>query len=88
MRFTTLLLSTAALAVSASAQTQECRTIVSPAARLACYDKAAPPVAADDGPKLHPNPYRSKVDSTKYMESVGSEDAQLAARMSGICRGC
>lgn len=88
MRLIVLTFLVAGLGGSASAQTHDCRAIPAPAERLACYDKAAPPVAADESPKLHPNPYRSKVDSTKYMESLGSEDAQLTARMNGICRGC
>jgi hypothetical protein len=78
----------AMLGSGALAQTKECRTIPDPTRRLACYDKAAPPIAADDGPNLHPNPYRSKVNSEKYMEPVGAEDAQVTARMNGICRGC
>jgi hypothetical protein len=88
MRLIALIVLAAALGGSASAQTPECRAIADPAKRLACYDKAAPPIAADESPKLHPNPYRSKVDPGKYMDSLGNEDAQVTARMNGICRGC
>lgn len=86
MRLISLMLLVAVLGGSASAQSQECRAVSDPAARLACYDRAAPPVAAE--PKLHPNPYRSKVDAQKYQEPPGGDDAQVTARMNGICRGC
>lgn len=73
---------------TAPAQTADCKLIPDPAARLACYDKAAPPVTNAAKPNLHPNPYRSKLDSAKYMDSLSAEEALVTSRMSGICRGC
>lgn len=73
---------------TALAQTADCKLISDAAARLACYDKGAPPVAAAAKPNAHPNPYRSKIDSGKYMDSLSTEDALVTSRMSGICRGC
>ena len=75
-----------ASAAGAAAQGPDCKVISDAVARLACYDKAAPPVAA--GPRSAANPPRSKVDSEKYMESLSTEDAVVTARMKGICRGC
>ena len=71
----------------AAAQAADCKAISDAAARLACYDKAAPPVAAAAGARTAGNPPRSKVDSEKYMESLSSEAVIVAARMKGICRG-
>jgi hypothetical protein len=76
-----------ASSVSAAAQALDCKAISDAAARLACYDRAAPPVAAA-GPRTGANSPRSKVDSEKYMESLSTEDALVTARMKGICRGC
>lgn len=77
-----------ASSAGAAAQAADCKAISDAAARLACYDKAAPPVGAAAGPRTAADPPRSKVDSEKYMESLSSEDAVVTARMKGICRGC
>jgi hypothetical protein len=88
MRLIALILFVGAISGGASAQTHDCRAIPNPGASLACYDKASPPTAAAASPKTAPGPSRSKIDSEKYLESLGSEDVQLMARMNGICRGC
>ncbi len=78
-----------ALSQTATAQTPECKSISDAGARLACYDKVALPAAAaaaaKPAPKTAPN---SKVDSAKYMDSIGAEDALMNARLKNICRGC
>ena len=77
-----------AFSADALAQTQDCKAISDAAARLACYDKATPPVAAAPGPKAPANASRSKVDADRYMDALSAEDALVTARMNGICRGC
>jgi hypothetical protein len=82
-----------ALAVSALAQTGECRSIADPAARLACYDKAAPAPAANAGaaaarPLAAARPPASTGDSSRYVDSIGEEEALVNAKLHGICRGC
>ena len=46
MRLFAVLVAICALSHSASAQTGECKSISNEGARLACYDKATPPAAA------------------------------------------
>jgi hypothetical protein len=89
MRLFAVLAAICALSQTAIAQTPECKSISNAGARLACYDKAAPPVAssATAKPALRTAPV-SKVDSEKYVDSIGAEDALVNARLKHICRGC
>ncbi len=87
MRLITLILLTSAMSGAALAQTPDCRTIAAPATRLACYDKATPPLAAATAPKRAATP-KSQVDPEKYVDSGSAEDALVTVRMNGICRGC
>jgi hypothetical protein len=82
-----------ALSVSTLAQTGECRSIADPAARLACYDKAAPAPAANARataakPLAAASPPTSSGDSSRYVDSIGEEEALVNAKLHGICRGC
>jgi hypothetical protein len=83
------LLATSALCQTAIAQTPACRSIADSAARLACYDKGAPPVAPSTAarPVLRAVP-TSNVESTPYVDSVSAEDAIINAKIKGICHGC
>jgi hypothetical protein len=90
MRIVTLLislgaLSQAALFQSALAQTPECKSIASPTERLACYDKASP---TETSASRALAPKASKVDPSKYVDSITAEDARMNARLKSICRGC
>jgi len=67
-----------ALSQAAFAQTGECKLIADAAARLACYDKAAPPAKVPV----------STIDSGKYVDTISAEDALMNARLKNICRGC
>ena len=87
MRLITLILLTSAMGGAALAQTPECRTIAEPATRLACYDKATPPLAAATAPK-RAAAAKSQADPEKSVGSQSAEDALVTARMNGICRGC
>ena len=84
-----VLLATCALCQTAIAQTPECRSIADSAARLACYDKGARPVASPAAarPGLRATP-GSKVDSPQYVDSISEEDAIMNAKIKGICHGC
>jgi len=82
-----------AFSVSAPAQTGECRSIADPAARLACYDKAAPAPAANAGPAVarpltSAKPPASTGDGSRNVDSIGQEEALVNAKLHGICRGC
>ena len=87
MRLFVLLVAICALSQTAIAQTPECKSISEPGARLACYDKAAPPVASSAKPASRTAP-ASKVDTAKYVDSISAEDAVMNARLRNICRGC
>jgi len=87
MRLITLILLISAMSGAALAQTLECRTIAEPATRLACYDKATPPLAAATAPKRAATA-KSQADPEKYVDSQSADDALVTARMNGICRGC
>jgi hypothetical protein len=87
MRLIALIILTSAMGGGALARTPECRTIAEPATRLACYDKATPPLAAATAPKRAATA-KSQADPEKYVDSQGAEDALVTARMNGICRGC
>ena len=91
MKFFAALVAIGALCQTAIAQTPDCKSIPNSAARLACYDKAAPPAAvtasAAAKPRLRAVP-PSKVDGTKYVDSLSSEDARVNAQLKNICRGC
>ncbi len=84
----TALIATGTLSGTADAQTADCRSIVDSGARLACYDKAAPPASlATVSPARRPAP-ASKVDNGKYVDSISAEDAIMNERIKGICHGC
>ena len=89
MRLFAVLVAICALSQSAVAQTPECKSIADPGARLACYDKAAPPAASSAAAKPAPKaaPAR-KVDTAKFVDTISAEDALMNARLKNICRGC
>jgi hypothetical protein len=92
MRFLAILAAICGLCQAASAKTPECKSIASQGARLACYDKAAAPVAPTAKPASQAAP-ASKVDAGKvevgkYVDSISAEDALMNARLKNICRGC
>jgi hypothetical protein len=90
MRILALLVAISALSQTATAQTPNCRSIQDPAARLACYDKAGPAPAAPAKPAVAASakPPASKVETEKYVDSIGEEEALVNARLKNICRGC
>ncbi|MDB5610915.1 MAG: hypothetical protein JWP25_7815 [Bradyrhizobium sp.] len=89
MKFFAVLVAICALSQAAIAQPSECKSIPDTGARLACYDKAAPPVASPAAarPALHAAP-SPKDDAGKYVDTIGAEDARMNAQLRNICRGC
>jgi hypothetical protein len=86
MRFFVTLVAISTLSQGAIAQTPECKSISEAAARLACYDKGAPPAASSAAAK--PQAPVTKVDTAKYVDTISAEDALMNARLRNICRGC
>ena len=93
MKILAALLSICAFCQAAMAETPDCKTIADPAARLTCYDKINPPIATYPLPLPKPSrpiPLATNPDGTRvYTDSTGNgDDAEMTARMNGICRGC
>jgi hypothetical protein len=91
MKFIAALIAMTALSQAAAALTVDCKSITEPATRLACYDKANPPVATFPTPVPKPAPRpvaASKVDNSGDVDSLGEEDARVNAQLRNICRGC
>jgi hypothetical protein len=89
MRLIALAILLCGLCESASAQAPECKSIANPGLRLACYDKASPPVASAPvaAPAVRSAP-ASKVDGSKYVDTIGAEEALVSQKIKNICRGC
>lgn len=92
MRLLVAIAAICALGGAASAETQDCKTLTDPAARLTCYDKINPPVATYPIPlpkPAHPIPLTRPDGTTGSADvSASDDDAVVNARMNGICRGC
>jgi hypothetical protein len=91
MRLFAVFVAICALSQTAAAQSPECKSIPDPGTRLACYDRAAPParpVASSDTGKPVPKVPVSKIDNSKYVDTISQEDALMNARLKNICRGC
>jgi hypothetical protein len=94
MRLFAVLVAICALSQTAAAQTPGCKGIADSAARLACYDKAAPPAmpsASAKPPAALPAAKKdaaAKVDTAKYVDTISAEDALMNAKLKNICRGC
>ena len=79
-----------ALSQTALAQAGDCKLVADAAARLACYDKAAPAPKPGHGKAQHCGAAMlpaSKTDG-KYVDTISAEDALMNARLKNICRGC
>lgn len=84
-----------ALSGSAFAETQDCKTLTDPAARLTCYDRINPPIATYPIPLPKPTHHipLTRPDGTAGSadpegSSDSGDDAMVNAKMNGICRGC
>jgi hypothetical protein len=92
MRRFALFVALCTLSQPAIAQTPNCRSIAAPAARLACYDRAAPPIASPEKSatvKPAPTaPARTRASGVNSVDSISAEDALVSERLKNICRGC
>jgi hypothetical protein len=94
MRLVAVLVAMCALSQTAAAQTSDCKSIPDARTRLACYDRVAPPATSEKSAAVVPAgtaPTRvpvSKIDSGKYVDTIGAEDALMNARLKNICKGC
>jgi hypothetical protein len=65
----------------AIAQTSDCQSIAKASERLACYDKAAPPISRS-------KPAAASPPSAPPADPLAAENARLDAKINNICRGC
>ena len=97
MKFLVAMAALWALTGTAFAETQDCKTLTDPAARLTCYDNINPPVATYPIPLPKPSHYipLTRPDGTPGSTgpefsagSDGADDATMYEKMNSICRGC
>jgi len=69
----------------AIAQTAECQSIPKASDRLACYDRAMPPMnrAKRASASATPSPQQGQPG-----DLLAAENARLDAKINNICRGC
>lgn len=82
MKTVAAVLALCAFASGALAAGQECRSIESTTARLACYDAASPPKTEK------PKALERDAARPEYKDPFLAEDARTAAKLKNICRGC
>jgi len=82
MKTVAAVLALCACASGALAAGQECRSIESTSARLACYDAASPPKIEK------PKALERDASRPEYKDPFLAEDARTAAKLKNICRGC
>jgi hypothetical protein len=94
MRLLAICVAICALSQTAIAQTPDCKSIGDARLRLSCYDRAAPPAPSAEKavpaatPAARTAAKTSKVDSSKYVDTISAEDTLMNARLKNICRGC
>ena len=79
----------------AVAQSTQCQSMPKARDRLACYDRAAPPMAAAKpatsktrpGP-ANPAPSETPPDQGHVVDMLAAENSKLDAKLKTICRGC
>jgi hypothetical protein len=94
MRLVTSVMILCAMPIAAAAQGPECRTIPRSPDRLACYDRAAPPVsmhrpAAPGSAMTRSGPADAAQQSdTPSADMLAVENSRVTAKTKTICRGC
>ena len=81
---------------AAIAQTSQCQSIARNSDRLACYDKASPPIAmakptAPKAPAAPAKPATSQTSTDQQgqvVDMLAAENSKLDAKLKTICRGC
>lgn len=81
---------------AAVAQGSPCQSIAKASDRLACYDKAAPPIAqarpaaprTPAAPAKPAAPQTSAEQQGQAVDMLAAENSKLDAKLKTICRGC
>jgi len=94
MRYSALLIAAVVFfPLTASAQTQNCRQIESASDRLACYDRATPPIAPKKARTSGNSSASGSASTTSGSETpladmLEIENKKLDGKIKNICRGC
>lgn len=70
---------------TAVAQTSECQFIEKASDRLACYDRANPPLSRNSKPR---QTMQASSPTRDQGDLLDMENARLDSKMKNICRGC
>lgn len=84
MKLIGVLAALCAICSPAMAQTSDCQSIAKASNRLACYDKAMPPLAKGK-PAAAP---ASTAQAGQFVDGLAAENARLDVKINNICRGC
>ena len=66
----------------------DCRSIPNASDRLACYDKASPPIATPKTSTGKFAPSERPPDQGQVVDLLAAENSLLDAKLKRICRGC
>jgi hypothetical protein len=90
MKVIVLLAALCTFSEAAVAQTTQCQSIPKASDRLACYDRAAPPMAAASKTRPLANPAASETppEQGHVVDMLAAENSKLDAKLKTICRGC
>ncbi|MFZ2159896.1 MAG: hypothetical protein WAV72_27775 [Bradyrhizobium sp.] len=96
MKFIAVLTVLCTFSGAAIAQGSPCQSIAKASDRLACYDKAAPPIAlakpaaskTPAAPAKLANSQTSTEQQGHVVDLLAAENAKLDAKLKTICRGC
>jgi hypothetical protein len=78
----------AAVPVCAAGQTSTCQSIQNTTERLACYDRATPPVAPPKQAAKSKSGAKPSPDQAQLVDQLAVENSRLDAKLKTICRGC
>jgi hypothetical protein len=66
------------------AQTSDCQWIPKASDRLACYDRASPPLSRSKSSTMH----KRATQQDGPRDVLGDENARVEKKIGTICRGC
>jgi hypothetical protein len=73
-----VLMTVATFTPAAAQTTSDCQQTTQASARLACYDKIAPPISAK----------KAKKSASKTLDTYESEERRMKKVLAPICRNC
>jgi hypothetical protein len=84
MKFGISLIALFALCQPAVAQTSDCQSIQKASDRLACYDRASPPLSLSKSSTKH----KTATQQDGQGDFLADETTRVGKKIGNICRGC